>query len=180
MTGRELLSRLLGHDIYRATNFEILPLNPNISVEHPPHVVESNLLALVRSHFHHGNFILSYTWDITTRLQEHTQRPVENRDKALWELVRWPRVRSLCPLIERRFLQADTRFFWNRFIATRLIDAATSSNETSSVSIPAVYACCLTESYTSHSSGHPTSFQSCTGRLTCGQSSSMAVNCSCA
>lgn len=113
VTERELLSRLMGNEIYRATGFDILPLNPNINVDSPPHVVESNLLALVRAHFHHGNFLLSYTWDLTTRLQVQEQRAPNAQNKAYWEL-------------------ADTRFFWNRFIATRLIDAATSSNETSS------------------------------------------------
>ncbi|KAF6766085.1 inositol/phosphatidylinositol phosphatase [Ephemerocybe angulata] len=110
ITGRELQSRLMGHDVYLATSFDILPLNPNVSVESPPHVVESNLLALVRSHFNHGNFLFSYTYDLTTRLQVQSQRAVEAEGQALWQL-------------------ADDRFFWNRFLQTRLIDSASSSNE---------------------------------------------------
>ncbi|KAF5314077.1 hypothetical protein D9611_006765 [Ephemerocybe angulata] len=110
ITGRELQSRLMGHDVYLATSFDILPLNPNVSVESPPHVVESNLLALVRSHFNHGNFLFSYTYDLTTRLQVQSQRAVEAEGQALWQM-------------------ADDRFFWNRFLQTRLIDSASSSNE---------------------------------------------------
>ncbi|TFK30399.1 inositol/phosphatidylinositol phosphatase [Coprinopsis marcescibilis] len=109
ITGRELLSRLMGHDIYLATNFEILPLNPNINVDHPPHIVETNFLGLIRAHFSGGNFMFSYTWDLTTRLQVQNIRAAESEGKALWEL-------------------ADTRFFWNRFIQTSLIDSALTSS----------------------------------------------------
>lgn len=90
----------MGNEIYRATGFDILPLNPNINVESPPHVVESNLLALVRAHFHHGNFLLSYTWDLTTRLQVQEQRAPNAQNKAYWELVRWPHVHTTCALAD--------------------------------------------------------------------------------
>lgn len=110
ITGREPLSRLMGQDIYRATNFEVLPLHPGISVENPPHVVEANFLALVKSHFQSGSFLLSYNWDLTTRLQEQYHRAAQSEGKALWEL-------------------ADDRFFWNRFLQTRLIDSASASQE---------------------------------------------------
>jgi SacI homology domain len=78
----------MGQDVYHATNFEILPLNPNISVENPPHVVEANFLALLKSHFQSGSFLVSYNWDLTTRLQEQYQRAAQAEDKALYELVR--------------------------------------------------------------------------------------------
>lgn len=93
----------MGHDIYRATNFEILPLNPNISIENPPHIVESNFLALVRSHFQHGNFLFSYTWDLTTRLQVQSQRASGSEKSALWQLV------SIILPIRILLLKRDTR-----------------------------------------------------------------------
>lgn len=77
----------MGQDVYRATNFEILPLNPNVSVENPPHIVEANFLALLKSHFQSGNFLLSYNWDLTTRLQEQYQRAAQSEAKPLYELV---------------------------------------------------------------------------------------------
>ncbi|EAU93141.1 inositol/phosphatidylinositol phosphatase [Coprinopsis cinerea okayama7 len=123
ITGRDLLSRLMGHDIYRATNFEVLPLRPGISVDQPPHVVETNFLSLLNSHLHSGNFLFSYDWDLTTRLQVQYHRAAESEGKALWEL-------------------ADDRFFWNRFLQTRFIDSATASSDPSawaSYILPVLY-----------------------------------------
>lgn len=107
ISGRELQARLMGHDIYRATEFDLLPLNPNVSAHNPPHAVEAHLLALVRSHLYGGNFLFSYTWDLTRRLQAQSQKHENEAGKSLWEV-------------------ADDRFFWNRFIQTRLIDLAAS------------------------------------------------------
>jgi hypothetical protein len=75
----------MGHEIYRTTDFEILPLHPNASVYDPPHPVEAHLLSLVRSHLHAGAFLFSYTWDLTRRLQ--MQRMGQDERKGLWELV---------------------------------------------------------------------------------------------
>lgn len=87
ITGRELLGRLLDHDIYRATSFDILPVNPNISAHSPPHPVETHLLALVRSHLHEGNFLFSYEWDLTRRLQSQWETREKDGQKAFWETV---------------------------------------------------------------------------------------------
>lgn len=87
ITGRSLQGQLMGHDIYRATEFDILPL-ASVSAYIPPHPVEAHLLNLVRSHFNGGNFLFSYTWDLTRRLQ--AQLPVHEDDvgKAFYEVVR--------------------------------------------------------------------------------------------
>ena len=87
ITGRTLQGQLMGHDIYRATEFDILPL-ASVSAYVPPHPVEAHLLNLVRSHFSNGHFLFSYTWDLTRRLQ--VQLPVQEDDvnKAFWEVVR--------------------------------------------------------------------------------------------
>lgn len=103
MTGREHRARLMGHDIYRAADFDILPLNPNVSVQNPPHPVERHLLALVRSHLLGGHFLFSYGWDLSRRLQAQWQDRDNEERKALWEV-------------------ADDRFFWNKFLQSRLTD----------------------------------------------------------
>ncbi|OJA20427.1 hypothetical protein AZE42_09470 [Rhizopogon vesiculosus] len=103
MTGREHRARLMGHDIYRAADFDILPLNPNVSVQNPQHPVEGHLLALVRSHLLGGYFLFSYGWDLSRRLQVQWQDQENQERKALWEVT-------------------DDRFFWNKFLQSRLTD----------------------------------------------------------
>ncbi|KIJ68632.1 hypothetical protein HYDPIDRAFT_24893 [Hydnomerulius pinastri MD-312] len=103
MTGREHRARLMGHDVYRAADFDILPLNSNVSVQSPPHPVEGHLLALVRAHLLGGCFLFSYGWDLSRRLQAQWNEREEDEKAALWE-------------------QADDRFFWNKFLQSRLID----------------------------------------------------------
>lgn len=88
LTGRELRGRLMGHDIYRATDFDILPLNSNISVSNPPHPAEGHLLALVRSHLLGGHFLFSYGWDITRRLQAQWENRGKDAHQGFWEAVR--------------------------------------------------------------------------------------------
>ena len=79
----------MGHDIYRATKFDIIAINPNVSAYNPPHPVEAHLLALVRSHLEGGSLIFSYDWDLTTRLQVQWNNREADAKKALWEVVRW-------------------------------------------------------------------------------------------
>ncbi|KAG5654036.1 hypothetical protein H0H81_008052 [Sphagnurus paluster] len=110
ITGRELKGRLMDHEIYRATDFDILPMNPNVSMDSQLHPVEAHLLALVRSHLLGGNFLFAYGWDITRRLQAQWQARDAAVHKALWEM-------------------ADDRFFWNRFLQTRMIDASISTDQ---------------------------------------------------
>lgn len=88
LTGRELIGRILGENIYRATEFDILPLNPDVSVQNSPNAVEAHLLHLVRSHLEGGLFLLSYSWDLTRRLQAQWAGLENDRDKVLWEVVR--------------------------------------------------------------------------------------------
>jgi len=87
LTGRTLLARFMGHNIYRATGFDILPLG-DVSADVPSHPVEAHLLALVRSHLRGGNFLFSYTWDLTRPLQSQWQSKEEDTGKAFWEVVR--------------------------------------------------------------------------------------------
>lgn len=75
------------NDIWHATEFEIMPLDPNVSVQNPSHPVEAYLLALVKSHLNGGSFFFSNTWDLTRRLQVQWQSEKEDAGKAMWEVV---------------------------------------------------------------------------------------------
>jgi hypothetical protein len=62
-------------------------MNPNMSAYSPPHPVETHLLALVRSHLHQGNFLYSYEWDLTRRLQVQWETREKDIQKPYWETV---------------------------------------------------------------------------------------------
>lgn len=115
ITGREQRGELLGHPIYRASEFDILPLDPTVSVSSPPHPVEAHLLALVRSHLNSGVFLFSYGYDITRRLQAQWVAQEQDQGRAFWESVRpilfmYEYIFMFCANI----IQADDRFFWNK------------------------------------------------------------------
>ncbi|TFK57545.1 hypothetical protein OE88DRAFT_1651318, partial [Heliocybe sulcata] len=122
VTGRELRGRLMGQDIYRATEYEILPVDPRASIQHPAHPVESHLLALVRSHLNNGYFFFSYGWDLTRRLQAQWQARKSDEGKTLWQV-------------------ADDRFFWNKYLQSKFIDITTTnpSQDLSSYILPIMY-----------------------------------------
>ena len=88
ITGRELQGNLLGHPIYRATDFDILPVRPGLSVARPSHPVETHLIALVRSHLNSGLFLYSYVFDVTRRLQAQYVARESDEKKPIWETVR--------------------------------------------------------------------------------------------
>lgn len=77
----------MGQNIYRATDYDVLPLNPDVSVANPPNAVEAHLLALVRSHLNGGYFLFSYGWDLTRRLQAQWLAMETDQEKSLWEAV---------------------------------------------------------------------------------------------
>ncbi|KAI0308011.1 SacI homology domain-containing protein [Multifurca ochricompacta] len=121
ITGRELRGQLLGHPVYRAVDFDVLPLNPGVSVSKPSHPVETHLLALVRSHLNSGHFLYSYEFDITRRLQAQYVARENDEGKPMWEI-------------------ADDRFFWNKFLQSRFIDISISDlkNDLSPYILPAI------------------------------------------
>lgn len=88
ITGRELQGHLLGQPIYRAVEFDILPVRPGLSVSKPSHPVETHLLALVRSHLNSGLFLYSYVFDVTRRLQAQYVARESDERKPMWETVR--------------------------------------------------------------------------------------------
>lgn len=77
----------MGNNVYRSTDYDILPLNPDVSVSNPPNAAETHLLALVRSHLYGGYFLYSYGWDLTRRLQAQWGAIQEDAGRALWEVV---------------------------------------------------------------------------------------------
>lgn len=103
-----------------------------------------HLLALVHSHLQGGNFLFSYEWDITRRLQAQSE---DDEDSILWKKVRGYRIplshtleAYTNPPIHRRTsdssgigmcqinhvfeLHLDSRC---RYVQTRLIDASRRS-----------------------------------------------------
>ncbi|KAF9073776.1 SacI homology domain-containing protein [Rhodocollybia butyracea] len=119
ITGRELKGRLAGHDIFRASDFDILPLNPNVTLSSPPHPVEAHLLALLRSHLQGGHFLFSYGWDMTRRLQAQWETQHADSSKGFWEV-------------------ADDRFFWNKFLQTKFIESSGKQNLSNYI-LPVIY-----------------------------------------
>jgi len=87
VTGRELQGRLMGHDVFRPTEFDFLPLNHRVSASNPSHPVEAHLLALLRSHLQGGFFLFSYTYDLTRRMQAQWDTRASDADKTYWEVV---------------------------------------------------------------------------------------------
>ena len=87
ITNRERFGEITNNDIFNANEFEIMPLNPDVSVQNPSHPVEAYLLALVKSHLNGGSFFFSYTWDLTRRLQVQWLEEKADAGKALWEAV---------------------------------------------------------------------------------------------
>lgn len=88
MTGREHRARLMGHDVYRGAEFDILPLNPNLSAQHQSHPVEGYLLGLVRTHLSGGCFLFSYSYDLSRRLQARWDDREKDAVRPLWQQVR--------------------------------------------------------------------------------------------
>jgi hypothetical protein len=103
ITDSELKGHFVGHEIYRATQYKVLPIAPHLSTTHLlNHPIEKRLLALVHSHLYSAIFHYSYTYDLTRRMQAQWAARGEDAKKAPWEA-------------------ADTRFFWNYHVSTRLI-----------------------------------------------------------
>ncbi|TFY83312.1 hypothetical protein EWM64_g701 [Hericium alpestre] len=121
ITGRELRGKLQGHAVYRAADFEILPLDPSVSVMNPPHPVEAHLLALVKSHLACSMLLFSYDCDVTRRMQAQYVAKQNDEGRAFWEVV-------------------DDRFFWNKYLQSRFIDIAESNpqNDLSPFILPVI------------------------------------------
>ena len=107
ITSRIPSCRLLSQPIYLATDFRLLPLSPLSSssslLQHP---VEKELISLVEQGLKAGRMWFSYGLDLTNSLQ----RQQAQADKGEGE--------GKAPMWKR----ADERFFWNRYLSSKMID----------------------------------------------------------
>lgn len=113
ITSRIPSCRLLNQPIYLATDFRLLPLSPlSTSSSLLNHPVEKELISLVEQGLKSGRMWFSYGLDLTNSMQRQQEQvakghgPGDGQGQGGWPL--WKR--------------ADDRFFWNRFLAGRMID----------------------------------------------------------
>jgi len=109
ITDRKRLGQIRGQDIYRITSFQILPLVKNLSALTSAQASdEQNYVNLLENHLKINTFYFSYTYDLTQPIQRQAQFSSDVAKQPL-------------------YLRADERFFWNRAVATKLIEAASKS-----------------------------------------------------
>ncbi|RIA87421.1 SacI homology domain-containing protein [Glomus cerebriforme] len=105
ITGRERIGRLGKHDIFQANQFRILPFAKNNNfLSEVQAQDEQRYLSLIESLLKSGSYYFSYTYDLTHTLQRQTQLTT----KPLWQ-------------------RADDRFFWNRYLHSKLIEITISN-----------------------------------------------------
>ncbi|TKA51852.1 hypothetical protein B0A53_05204 [Rhodotorula sp. CCFEE 5036] len=115
ITKRTKVATVLGSAVYAASDFSVFPIDRSANnadlVKNPE---ESYLLGLVKSHLYSAPFYFTYGgYNVTTRLQEQ-QPPPAGADGDNHSVASKP------------FWQAaDDRFFWNRHLQGRLINATT-------------------------------------------------------
>ncbi|KAG2226042.1 hypothetical protein INT45_002508 [Circinella minor] len=105
ITDSESAGSIRGHDIYRVGSFQILPLARSLAgLTEIQKQDEHTYVTLLENHLKAGGFYFSYTYDLTQSLQRQADFNSESLTQPLWKRV-------------------DNRFFWNRFISSKLIDA---------------------------------------------------------
>ncbi|KAK8850705.1 hypothetical protein IAR55_004625 [Kwoniella newhampshirensis] len=110
ITSRTPSCRLLSQPIYLATDFRLLPLSPlSTSATILDHPVEKELISLVEQGLKSGRLWFSYGWDLTNSLQR--QKELDDQGHGSGGSEKWP-----------LWKRADERFFWNRFLMSRMID----------------------------------------------------------
>nr|ODN99773.1 inositol/phosphatidylinositol phosphatase [Cryptococcus depauperatus CBS 7855] len=108
ITSRTPSCRLLSHPIYLAKDYRLLPLSPlSTSAAIMEHPVEKELIGLVEQGLKSGRFWFSYDWDLTNSLQRQDQLKAGLTNEG----KKWP-----------LWKRADERFFWNKFLSSRMID----------------------------------------------------------
>ncbi|EPQ32453.1 uncharacterized protein PFL1_00649 [Pseudozyma flocculosa PF-1] len=120
ITSRKKVAEVLGADIFMATDFRVLPVNREANPSLLRHPVEKTLLGLLKSHLYSAPFYFSYRYDLTSSLQR--QNVVADASQPLWK-------------------RADDRFFWNRYLQTRLIEhtSANPSQDLSRFILPCIF-----------------------------------------
>ncbi|RPB10626.1 hypothetical protein P167DRAFT_490585 [Morchella conica CCBAS932] len=101
ITKAQLVGRIRGHMVYKVLATEFLPMR-----ERQLHDADEDLyLTLLRTHLRTGPMYFSYTFDLTNSFQRQSAADLA---APLWQ-------------------RADDRFFWNRYIASDLIDLRSSN-----------------------------------------------------
>ncbi|KAI5839330.1 SacI homology domain-containing protein [Morchella snyderi] len=101
ITKAQLVGRIRGHMVYKVLATEFLPMR-----ERQLHDADEDMyLALLRTHLRTGPMYFSYTFDLTNSFQRQSTADLA---APLWQ-------------------RADDRFFWNRYIASDLIDLRSSN-----------------------------------------------------
>ncbi|CCA67182.1 probable SAC1-recessive suppressor of secretory defect [Serendipita indica DSM 11827] len=122
ITDRKSKGKLLGKDIYQATDYKVLPIASGASVSQIlGHPIEKQLLGLIHSHLFSATFIFSYEWDVTRRMQAQLIAANDDAAKAPWQA-------------------ADLRFFWNYHLSRRLMQQA--SVDLGRFILPVIYGTC--------------------------------------
>lgn len=118
ITSRTPSCRLLSHAIFLANDFRLLPLSPlSTSTAILDHPIEKELVTLVEQGLKGGKLWFSYGWDLTNSLQRQYEQARQDADagasaggsggvgrgKAMWQ-------------------RADDRFFWNKYLMSRMIE----------------------------------------------------------
>ncbi|KAG9017131.1 hypothetical protein FRB90_001653 [Tulasnella sp. 427] len=126
ITSAKSRGKLLGHPIYLASGFLLLPVCPDNALT----PTDGKLISLIWKHLQDGKFWFSYEWDLTRRLQAQASPqsdPAGNVNvnagaRAMWEM-------------------ADDRFFWNKHLHSMLIryGTATGEREISRFILPVIY-----------------------------------------
>ncbi|GAA5898898.1 uncharacterized protein JCM6883_003464 [Sporobolomyces salmoneus] len=117
ITKRTKITRILQVPVYSANDFALYPISrnsPSSTVESlTEQPQETYLLGLIKSHLYSAPFYFTYDqkYNLTMRLQQQQEeRGDEEKEKPLWET-------------------ADDRFFWNKHLHKKLINATTIGTE---------------------------------------------------
>lgn len=105
ITKREQIGSIQDKAIYRVGAFQILPLAENLAgLNEEQRAQEQSFINLLESHLKNNTFYFSYEFDLTQSLQRQSQFSAEKLNEPLYKRV-------------------DERFFWNRFVSSKLFDA---------------------------------------------------------
>ncbi|KAK4521380.1 uncharacterized protein ATC70_011995 [Mucor velutinosus] len=109
ITGCQRVGTLMqGYDVLRATTFQILPIARNTnSLSSQQLDDEQKYVQLLENHLQSNGFYFSYRYNITLSIQKQAYSADKGRD------YNWR--------------NADTRFFWNRYLCEKLISATANS-----------------------------------------------------
>lgn len=125
ITGCQRVGTLMQNcDILRATTFQILPIARNTNGLSSQQLDdEQAYIHLLQSHLKQNGFYFSHRYHITLSVQKQAELTGESND---WREVSFINKRKK-KRFSNQFFQADTRFFWNRYLCEKMITATLDS-----------------------------------------------------